>query len=449
MLQGRMMGLISRLRSTIDDPALKGVVINGASALVIKIAAAALSFLMLVVIANSMSPAEYGKFAFGFSLAITLSTIAGLGLGTAVLRFLPQYMSAGESGLARGFIYAAGGASIIVPAITGIALALGTKIYAQFWPDGDPGFIFMTALLIPIMAISEFVASALRAHGLTIASMAPRDILWRAFVACLAYLAIHLGFQVSGGEMLLLASLALLVILIGQLLYARYSMRELFSGKPSQQDYPLWTKTFLPMWGAASLYALVQQFDVVILGLFLSPEDSGPYFAALRTAGLLSLLLIAGNMISAPLIARYYHAGEWVMLQRLVRLLTAGIAIPTLFGLGFLVLAGGWLLRLFDPSFVSAYPLMLILGAGFTFDAIAGPTGYMLQMVGKEGTYLKIMASAYALTLSLQCLLIPIAGPYGAAVPNALGLIVANIFIIRTVKRELGVDPSLFGLLRR
>ena len=248
--------------------------------------------------------------------------------------------------------------------------------------------------------------------------------------------------------MLLLASLALLAILTGQLLYAGYSMREVISGKPSQQDYQLWIKTLLPMWGAASLYALAQQFDVVILGLFLSPEDSGPYFAALRTAGLLSLLLIAGNMISAPIIARLYHAGEWVMLQKLVRLLTAGIAIPTLFGLGILALIGGWLLRLFDPSFVSAYPLLLILGVGFTFDAIAGPTGYMLQMVGKESIYLKIMASAYALTLGLQCLLIPIVGPYGAAIPNALGLIVANIFIIRAVKRELNVDPSLLGLLR-
>lgn len=442
------MGLISILRSTIDDPALKGVVTDGASALVIKIAAAALSFLMFVAIANSMPPGEYGKFAFGFSLAITLSTIAGLGLGTAVLRFLPQYMSANESGLARGFIFAAGGASIIVPAITGIALAIGNEIYAQLWPSDDLSFIFMTAVLIPIMAASEFVASALRAHGLTIASMAPRDILWRASVACLAYLAIHLGFKLSGGEMLLLASLALLAILTGQLLYAGYSMREVISGKPSQQDYQLWIKTLLPMWGAASLYALAQQFDVVILGLFLSPEDSGPYFAALRTAGLLSLLLIAGNMISAPIIARLYHAGEWVMLQKLVRLLTAGIAIPTLFGLGILALIGGWLLRLFDPSFVSAYPLLLILGVGFTFDAIAGPTGYMLQMVGKESTYLKIMASAYALTLGLQCLLIPIVGPYGAAIPNALGLIVANIFIIRAVKRELNVDPSLLGLLR-
>ncbi|MEP7173168.1 MAG: polysaccharide biosynthesis C-terminal domain-containing protein [Aestuariivirga sp.] len=442
------MSLAAQVRATLNDTVLRSVIAHGTSALLIKLAAAALSFLMFVVIANSMSPSEYGKFAFGFSLAIALSTIAGLGLGTAVLRFLPQYAGTGEHGLARGFILAAGTASIIVPVLTGVALALGIKIYTRYWPGSDLDFIFMAALLIPVMTASEFVACALRAQGLTIASMAPRDIVWRAAVAGLAFLAIHFGFQLDSGGMLLLASLALLAILIGQLFYARFSMGQVIVGRSSQQDYPLWIKTLLPMWGAASLYALVQQFDVVILGLFLSPEDSGSYFAALRTAGLLSLLLIAGNMVSAPLIAKYYHNGDRVMLQKLVRLLTAGIAIPTLAGLLFLALIGGWLLRLFDPSFVSAYPILLILGIGFTFDAAAGPTGYMLQMVGKENAYLKIMACAYAVTLGLQCIFIPLFGAYGAAIPNALGLILANIFIIRTVKRELGIDPSLIGLLR-
>jgi O-antigen/teichoic acid export membrane protein len=110
---------------------------------------------------------------------------------------------------------------------------------------------------------------------------------------------------------------------------------------------------------------------------------------------------------------------------------------------------GGWLLSWFDESFVSAYPILLILGLGFMVDAVAGPTGYMLQMIGRELTYLKIMTSAYALTLILQCLLIPYLGPIGAAIPNALGLIFANVILVRTIKREIGLNPSLFGLFQK
>ena len=443
------MGLNAQLRAIINDPTLKAMVINGASALVIKVLAAALSFVMFVVIANSMSAGEYGKFAFGFSLAVTLSTLAGLGLGTAVLRFLPQYLSTDRAGLARGFLQAAAGVSLIVPVMMGLVLITGAYIYRLIWPGQDLGYIFMSAVLIPVMAFSEFVANAMRANGYTLASMAPRDIFWRALIIGLAYVAIHFGLHLDSREMLFLSSLALSAILFGQLTYAYLTMGNVFNEKSIEYNFPLWVKTLLPMWGAASLYALVQQFDVVILGVFLSPEQSGPYFAALRTAGMLSLLLVAGNMISAPLIARYHHSGDQAMLQKMVRLLTAGIAVPTLLGLGLLALTGAWLLKLFDPSFVSAYPLLLILGVGFTFDAVAGPTGYMLQMVGKESIYLKIMASCYAFALALQCILIPIFGVYGAAIPNALGVIVANIFIIRTVKKELGIDPSLLGLLQR
>ncbi len=70
----------------------------------------------------------------------------------------------------------------------------------------------------------------------------------------------------------------------------------------------------------------------------------------------------------------------------------------------------------------------------------------MLQMVGHERSYLKIMAFAYATTLVLQVILAPIYGVYGVAIPSALGLIIANILIIHKVRTTLGVDPSLFGI---
>jgi O-antigen/teichoic acid export membrane protein len=440
------MNFLARLTSALDDPELRKVLVNGALALTIKVLAAALSLFMFIAFARSMTPTEYGKFAFGFSLAITLSTFAGLGFGTAVLRFLPQYLNTDKKALARGFLVSATLASLIVPVFVGLILVVGIYVSKYFSPNTDLRYLVMVALLIPLMAASEFVANALRSNGQTIASMAPRDILWRVFVIAITYLAIRSDFRLDSQKALLASSFVLLAVLIGQLVYAYPSMKHIFGSTVIAFDYPLWAKTLVPMWGAATLYALVQQFDVVVLGTFISPEQSGAYFAALRTASMLGLLLIAGNMISAPLIARYYHANDHVKLQKLVSLLTAGIAIPTLFGFGTLALSGGWLLGLFDESFVSAYPFLLILGVGFTFDAVAGPTGYMLQMIGKESTYLKIMAGAYLLTFSLQCIMIPIFGLYGAAIPNALGIIVANIFIIRVVRRELGVDPSLLGL---
>ncbi len=240
--------------------------------------------------------------------------------------------------------------------------------------------------------------------------------------------------------------LSILAIVMWQFWLARAYFKPALNAASTTNDYNDWTRTIWPMWGASTLYAFAQQFDIVVVGYFLSPTESAPYFAALRTAGMLGLLLIAGNLISAPIISRLFHAGDKAALQKTVRLLSLGIAIPTLVGFGILALIGEFLLGLFNPAFVSSYYVMLILGLGFTFDAVAGPTGYMLQMVGHERSYLKIMAFAYATTLVLQVILAPIYGVYGVAIPSALGLIIANILIIHKVRTTLGVDPSLFGI---
>jgi O-antigen/teichoic acid export membrane protein len=191
----------------------------------------------------------------------------------------------------------------------------------------------------------------------------------------------------------------------------------------------------------------VQQFDVVVVGLFLAPEQSGSYFAALRTASLLGLTLIAGSMVGAPLIARYHHAGSRAELMRLCRVLSFCIALPTLSGLLFLLAAGRWLLAIFDGSFADAYPLLVILAAAYAFAALCGPTAVFLQMIGRERDHLKMMALCYAATLAAQCLLAPFLGSLGVALPNMLGMIGQNLWALRLLRSELALDCSIFGLL--
>ncbi len=281
--------------------------------------------------------------------------------------------------------------TLLFPLAVAAIMALGAWGYGLLYPGEAIGFILASAVFLPLLTWSDYAASALRAFGYTFSSMAPRDMIWRSIICILALVLIAKGIRPGAVEVLLGISVILLVVVVAQAIHARSYLLPAIRETAPQHDYPLWFKASLPMWGASTLYALAQQFDVVILGFFMSPAEAGPYFAALRTANMLSLLLIAGNLISSPLIAKYHHSGDNEALRRLVRLLTAAIAIPTLLGLGLLALIGKPLLALFNPAFVVAYPLMLILGVGFTFDAIAGPTGYMLQMIGRERTYLKIM----------------------------------------------------------
>jgi O-antigen/teichoic acid export membrane protein len=427
------------------DEAARGLLLKGLSAVLIKGGSAILTFIMFVLLSNAMTTDEFGRFAIGLSLAITLSMVAGLGLATAVLRFVPQYRARSEEPLARGFLRFSSLASLLSPALVAVLGAAVIALITTLRPEMHFLYLFVSMALLVVMTLGEYVASALRAFGFTVMSLAPRDIFWRMAGCGFAVLAVWQGTQVSSAQVLVFLAVALTLLVLVQVIYARADFVTAFSSQPTSTDMPTWRRAALPMWGAAALYAFAQQFDIVVVGYFLTPAQSAPYFAASRTAAILSLLLIAGNLISAPLISRQHYAGDSAALQKTVRLLTAAIALPTLCGLLVLVFIGKPLLALFNPEFVSAYPVLLILAVGFTFDAVAGPTGYMLQMVGHEKAYLKIMAFAYAFTLISQCILAPFYGAVGVAIPSALGLILANVMIVHKVRTTLHIDPSLFG----
>jgi O-antigen/teichoic acid export membrane protein len=416
----------------------------GLVALLIKVATAGLSYLMFVVLARLLSHAEYGKFAFSFNLGISLAAVAGLGATTAILRFWPQYTVTGRPDLARGALTAGTRWTLYASLAAGVAIAGLSPLAASLFQDGTAAHLAMAGLLVPAFALSEYAAAALRAHGITFWSLAPRDVVWRGGVPALAAVVAWRGGSMDAAQALLLAAGLLMAITALQALYA---LRVFDLRGPVATDWAAWRRAAAPMWGSAVLYALVQQFDVVISGLFLTPAETGAYFAAQKTASLLGLLLIAGNLVSAPMISAQYHAGDHKGLRQLCALMAAGIAVPTIAGFGVMALAGPQLLSIFDPSFTAAYPILLILAAGATFDAAAGNTGYFLQMSGNERSYLKIMAITYVGVVALQVLLAPRWGAFGIAIPTALGVIVWNAWAVVVLRRATGIDPSAVGAL--
>jgi O-antigen/teichoic acid export membrane protein len=425
------------------------VIAAGLTTLLIKVASAGLAYLMFVLVANVLQPLEYGRFGIGVALAITLANVATLGTPTSLLRFLPRYLSSGQQDYARGYISMSFRYVLVAGMLICCALAAGAAFLPQSIANGSREHFLAAAPLMLVITLNDYMSALMRGLGMVMLSQLPKDVLWRLLVCVLAIGCIWFGWESSGAMMLIAAMLLLVLTTVAQLWFARTAIRSVAAAPVASFDRVSWISASLPIWGAAALVAIVQQFDVVILGLLGYTEESGAYFAALRTASLLSLLLLAGNLAAAPLMSSQYHANDMSGLRKTVRLVSAGIGLPTLLGLGFLALIGRWLLALFDPSFVAAYDVLLIIGAGYAFDAAAGPTAYLLQMTGHERAYLKTIACSYVLVLIAQLIFIPKFGLYGAAIPTALGMMFTAAICAYLNRKYLGIDPSIFGLLRR
>jgi O-antigen/teichoic acid export membrane protein len=437
--------IIHRFRSLLGDQLAAKLFGPGLSALIIKIASAGLSYFMLVSFARMLSPADYGHFGVMLNIAIVLSAVAALGLPTGIMRYWAGYIALGDRAHAKGFHIASQKILSLVGLLT---LALGLVASWQGWWSNAFG-LQLGALLVALLAIGfsfgDYYANALRAQDEVLWSMVPRDIIWRIIAPVFAAAILWSTGGLSSGQAFACCVIVMVIVAVAQGVKSAQVSKRLTGNVAAATNWSKWRRPLIPLAGASVLYAMVQQLDVVVIGAYLGAEEAGAYFAAQKTASLLGLVMIAGGLVAAPMMAAAFQADKKAELQRICKMLALAIAMTT--GIGFVVLAmlGKPLLAIFDPAYQSAYPLLLILGLGYAIDALAGPTAYLMQMTSLEGAYLRIMAVVYAFVLSLQIVFVPKYGAIAAAGATALGVALWNIIAIYQLRRSIGVDSSILS----
>jgi O-antigen/teichoic acid export membrane protein len=417
-------------------------------AFAIKIASAGLSYLMLVAFARMLGADDYGKFGVMLNLGIVLSTVIGFGLPTAILRWWPEYLVKNDPAKAAGAMTG----SVAVLAIATLLLLLVGAFASAFGLGQDIfGFRYgaiAIAVLAAVTIFGDFLSGALRATERTVFAMAPRDIIWRVSSPLLAFVVFRASGLANAGLAIVCVIIVLLIIDIIQYAGLRKIVRAMVNSAVPKADWPVWRITLLPIWGAAILTALIQQLDVVVVGSMLGTTEAGAYFAAQKTASLLGLAMIAGGLVGAPIMAAHFHANKISELQKLCRLIAIAIAATTMIGVVVEVLFGRQLLGIFDASYAASYPILMVLCLGFAIDSLSGPNSYMMQVVGLERSYLRIMFVVYCIVLALQVVLIPRYGAIAAAGANALGTCLWNVTAIWLLRRKIGVDPSILSLFK-
>lgn len=440
-------GVALRLRHLLGDQMGTRLFGPGLISLVVKVAGAALSYAMLVAFARMMAPDDFGQFGQMLNLSVVLAAAAGFGLPTAVLRYWPGHVAKGEFPLAKGFVrdaqllLLAGALVLIIAGLLADAGRTDVNTLGLKW-----GWLTV-ALLAAVFAFGDYYSSALRAQGQTAWSLVPRDIVWRIVApAAAGFWFWHSGALDAGAAIAACIAIMALVAVAQYLVSARETERILGSAS-AERDWKTWRGPLLPLWGASLLYAMVQQLDVVVVGTLVGPTEAGAYFAAQKTASLLGLVMIAAGLVAAPLMAGAYQAGRKDELQRICRMIGLAIAVTTLLGFCVLALIGAPLLAIFDPTYDAAYPILMVLALGYSIDALAGPSAYLMQMTSLEGPYLRLMAIVYAFVLALQFFLVPKYGVLAAASASAAGVCLWNVIAIRLLRSRIGIDPSILSFI--
>ena len=372
---------------------------------------------------------QYGLVSMGIAVYALLTTIAILGMGYGVLRFVSYYRRNNESDKIKGVIFSS--LNFVIP--TGFILAillfiLSEEIALKFFHDPRLSVIFkLFAIAIPFSTIRDIFLNVSKAYHKVQYEVYSKHILENLSRIILTFLFILIGFGVMG------VSLAYLISIFLSLALAFYlTEKKVFSVfnrsiKPIYSNKELILFSF-PLLFSGAINSLIGWTSTIILGFFRSSSDVGVYNAALPTAQLLYIIPLSLTAISVPVLTALYAKENKEDFRDLYRITTKWIFLINLIPLSLFYLLGSVILQgFFGKEYISSINVLIILGISFFFGSLATNPNNILVVLKKTKLIFLNMSIGFFLNIILNAYLIPLKGLVGAAIAIGMSVIVMGI----------------------
>ncbi len=419
---------------------------GAALALAIRIVSAAIAFLSQILLARWLGADDFGVLAALLVWVNVLGTVSTLGFATSVLRFLPQYLAEASLPLARGFHRA----GMLIALLAGTAIAaFGLLLLAGIpallpAPYAEPARLALLAL--PAFALADFLDGVGRSRGWVALALVPPYII-RPLMILLGIALLELSATPLGATgATLVAAAAIWISALAQLALQARPLSVAMAAGPLTYDLKLWTRISLPMLLLDGVALLLLNIDIILLGFFVGPGEIARYFAAQRVISLVSFIHFAVAAAAVSHFATSHVAGDGHALRQEFARCRALAFYPSLIATIALLALGKPLLMLFGADFVSAWPIMAILGVGLLARAAAGPAQSLLVSTGQHNATVLVLCATLIVNCCLGIALIPRHGLIGAALASMLATLVESaIFALLQHRLHAGPPPPLKG----
>lgn len=385
----------------------------------------------LWLLARILSKEMFGGYAFAVAVIALLSYVATLGLDRSLLlriarhRISPGQLRGGGLAARATLIACAAGGVLALGLSLGAAplVRLGALPEAGFWLPA------LALAILPMAATTMLQAWFQANHRVPASAAAPglADLLRSLLFAVV--LASGLGAAGVAGAVTIAAAAPAAMLLGLAWGRARAAPRRFAKGD------------FVKGWQFLTLRLSTQgvrQVDLVMMGLLATGGATAEYAIAARIAILADYGRAALKPSFSPRARRWLASGDLAAAFReFDHARHAGLAAALAVAAAF-VLLGQPLLGLFG-SFEAAYPLLLLLAAGYLVNAGFGMHASYLAMSGEVGWSALLRIGALGLLVALNLVLIPRYGAIGAAAAALVTQVLVNVVGAALAYRLVGL----------
>ncbi len=288
------------------------------AAFAIRVVSAGIAFLSQILLARWVGLHEFGIYTYVWVVINVVGTLCALGFSTSAVRFIAEYRTRGEFALVRGFLRTGRSFSFgagAVAAMAGLAyLYLDVGAVEAYYriPIG----ICLVAL--PAFALTDFHDGVGRAQGWIDLALGPpyifRPLLLLLFVAA----AVASGWPRDAETAVYGAVVATWLTASGQYLLQKQRMLDLVPAGVRHYRLGLWLKVSVPLLLLEGFTLMMTNLDILMLNVFVPPDDIGLYFAAARTISLVAFVHFAITAVAMPRFTALAVEGDGPGIRRML-----------------------------------------------------------------------------------------------------------------------------------
>jgi O-antigen/teichoic acid export membrane protein len=376
------------------------------------------NFLGRVIVARYVSLPEWGAYNLGLAFTGILSTVALLGLPSAIARTL-AYES--DPAVQQRTIRVATVLAVVSSVTASITVYIFSAPLANLFQAGSSGPLAETFQLFSVtvgfILLSTFLAAIFQGFENAFPQAWFNNIVNPAMF--LVFLGLFLWLHPGFFGILLSYVLASVVSFVGVAVYTWRKFPVPPHPKPTAPvkiPSELWSLT-LGLWAVTSLYLITAWLDTLILGLYRNSTDVGYYSAAISLGRVLTVGNAALLFVYLPVASRLVRSKDVPALRSTYALSTRWtVAIAFPFFLLFTFLPGLSLAAVFGPRYAAAAFPLQILTLGAFVSTFTGPAASALAAQARSRELL-IISGASALLSAIICFsLVPSMGSVGASI---------------------------------
>jgi O-antigen/teichoic acid export membrane protein len=437
----RMRSVSAKLAGFIDShQEMAGAVL----ALAIKGGGAVLMIVVFTLAARTMSARAFGDIAVWFNVLSCLAVAAVFGQENLIVRSWAQYASGRQFGLMAG-AYRFGwttSAAATVFACAALVVVNGCMNAPLPLPALGAAVAFLAA-----QSMLHYSSHSCRTiHGFRMSEF-NRELTWRLIL--LLVVALHLRGDLTLATFFGAAAAGMCLSIAIQTVATFRRFPGEVAAAPRQFAGKEWLERSWAMCLSASVEAMGQYAEVILLGFLVAPTAAATYFIAARIANIFAMISSGLNTYTVTQISALHFAGETEELQHVLRsvMTVVAVLVTPLFML--LIIAASPILSVFGPSYEAGYlPLVVLASASFVIT-LSGPASGILMMTGGERLWSRIAILSLMVRVLLMLYFAPRYGASGAALGWAIVNAPVAIAVSLLCRKRCAVDPSVWSILSR